>query len=292
MLGRPVRPKPTPDGKAVLFLRARPRVAEAQPLRVRRGHRQDARAAHAGRAAQGRRGEADARRRRPAANGSASASAASPTSSSPTTAAHILLSLSGKLYLVSRADRQGDGAERPAPALLDPKFSPDGKSVAYVRDHDVYRLRPGRRARSAASPPAAREKKTHGLAEFVAQEEMAPLHRLLVVARRQVDRLRGEPTPTASRSGTSPTRCDPEQPPQPLFYPRPGKANVEVRLGIVPAAGGETVWIEWDAKKYPYLARVHWGKTRAADHPGADAHAGRDCSCCRSIRRRARRRRC
>ena len=27
MLGRPSRPKPTPDGKAVLFLRAQPRVA-------------------------------------------------------------------------------------------------------------------------------------------------------------------------------------------------------------------------------------------------------------------------
>src|SRR5207244_248744 len=52
----------------------------------------------------------------------------------------------------------------------------------------------------------------------------------------------------------------PGQKPHPSFYPRPGKANVKVRLGVVPATGGETVWVEWDAKKYPYLARVDWHK--------------------------------
>src|SRR5262249_25636576 len=41
-------------------------------------------------------------------------------------------------------------------------------------------------------------------------------------------------------------------------YPRPGKNNAEVSLGIVPAAGGKTTWIPWDRAKYPYLTRVHW----------------------------------
>ena len=36
LLGRPVQPKPTPDGKAVLFLRAASRLAEA--LRLEFGH--------------------------------------------------------------------------------------------------------------------------------------------------------------------------------------------------------------------------------------------------------------
>jgi dipeptidyl-peptidase-4 len=31
-----------------------------------------------------------------------------------------------------------------------------------------------------------------------------------------------------------------------------------VKLGIVPAAGGDTVWVEWDREKYPYLATVKW----------------------------------
>ena len=48
--------------------------------------------------------------------------------------------------------------------------------------------------------------KTHGLAEFVAQEEMGRFTGLLVVARLEVHRLRGGRPRGASRRGTSPTR--------------------------------------------------------------------------------------
>src|SRR5207248_7280179 len=34
--------------------------------------------------------------------------------------------------------------------------------------------------------------------------------------------------------------------------------NVAVRLGVIPVTGGETVWVEWDRKKYEYLAAVRW----------------------------------
>ena len=50
----------------------------------------------------------------------------------------------------------------------------------------------------------------------------------------------------------------PGGPPYPARYPRPGKANVRVRLGVVPVTGGQTVWTEWDHERYPYLASVHW----------------------------------
>jgi dipeptidyl-peptidase-4 len=33
-----------------------------------------------------------------------------------------------------------------------------------------------------------------------------------------------------------------------------------VRLGVIPVGGGETTWVEWAAKKYPYLTNVHWQK--------------------------------
>jgi dipeptidyl-peptidase-4 len=55
--------------------------------------------------------------------------------------------------------------------------------------------------------------------------------------------------------------ADPVRPgdqPQPSFYPRPGKNNVKVRLGIVPVAGAATVWVDWDREKYPYLGAVRW----------------------------------
>src|SRR5882757_6447360 len=50
----------------------------------------------------------------------------------------------------------------------------------------------------------------------------------------------------------------PETPPAKNFYPRAGTDNAKVRLGIVPRAGGDTRWLEWDREKYPYLARVVW----------------------------------
>src|SRR5207302_7680762 len=52
----------------------------------------------------------------------------------------------------------------------------------------------------------------------------------------------------------------PGDPPLPSFYPRPGKANVKVRLGVVPVKGGDTVWIDWDRQRYPYLTQVRWSK--------------------------------
>ena len=60
------------------------------------------------------------------------------------------------------------------------------------------------------------------------------------------------------------------------FYPRPGKKNVSVRLGIVPISGGKTVWVEWDRKKYEYLASVRWDRARPADDPGAGPQAAGD----------------
>ena len=52
--------------------------------------------------------------------------------------------------------------------------------------------------------------------------------------------------------------ANPGRQPQPFFYPRPGKANARVKLGVVPALGGNTTWIAWDDTKYPYLAMVRW----------------------------------
>ena len=44
------------------------------------------------------------------------------------------------------------------------------------------------------------------------------------------------------------------------FYPRPGKKNVSVRLGIVPSAAARRSGWSGTAKKYEYLAAVRWDK--------------------------------
>jgi len=170
----------------------------------------------------------------------------------------LIVALGGKLFAVDRAT----GAATPlaVPGLgagpLDPRLSPDGTRVAYVRGGELHVLDLAsnrERALTAGAPAGV----TRGLAEFVAQEEMdrergfwwSPDGRLLAYQEtdeREVEKL----------SLADPLR--PEQPPVVFAYPRPGRANANVRLGVVPAGGGETVWVTWDAARWPYLCRVSW----------------------------------
>lgn len=257
MLGRPTRARPTPDGKAVLFLRSQARVPTLRlyefdvatgktrelltPEQVLKG------------AAEKLSPEEKARRERMRV--SVGGFTNFQLSEDGT---QILLSLSGKLYVVDRKGGAVQELKTGPGTLLDPKFAPHGKAVAYVRDYDLYvydlAAQQERRLTTGGT-----EQISHGLAEFVAQEEMnrfsgywwSPDAQALVY---QESDARGVETWYVA----DPAR--PGQAPLPSFYPRPGKANVAVRLGILPATGGETVWVQWDRQRYPYLARVHWDK--------------------------------
>jgi dipeptidyl-peptidase-4 len=257
MLGRPVKPKPTPDGKAVLFLRALPRVAKLRlyefdvatgktrelltPEMVLKGAEE-----HLSPEEKARR-----ERQRVSVGGFTDFQLSDDGSL-------ILVSLSGKLYVVERASGNVRVLNAGAGTIVDPKFAPGGKAVSYVRDNDLYVIDLAANAEKAVTTGGS-EKRTHGVAEFVAQEEMgrftgywwSPDARF--IAYEEADAAGVEVWHVAD-----PIR--PDQPPTPFFYPRPGKANVKVRLGILPVAGGETTWVPWDAAKYPYLTSVRWDK--------------------------------
>jgi dipeptidyl-peptidase-4 len=255
MLGRPVRPRPTPDGKAVLFLRGTARSGHLRlyefdvasgntrelltPEQVLKGAEEKLSPEE----------KARRERMRVTARGFTSYQL-SPDGTL------ILLSLSGKLYTVARATAASHELPTGPGTLLDPKFSPDGKSVSYVRDHDLYVLDLATKKEQRVTTGGT-EAVTHGLAEFVAQEEMdrysgywwSPDSRH--IAYEEAD-ARGVEVWYVADPGR------PGQQPQAQYYPRPGKANVKARLGVVPVQGGKTVWIEWDRERYPYLATVHW----------------------------------
>ncbi|MGL4552221.1 MAG: prolyl oligopeptidase family serine peptidase, partial [Gemmataceae bacterium] len=168
----------------------------------------------------------------------------------------ILLSLSGRLYVIDRATLAVKELPTGKGTLVDPKFGPAGASVFYVLDHDVYRVDLAAMKESRVTAGGT-EKKPHGLAEFVAQEEMA--------------RFTGYwPSPDGKHVAYQESDHDgvevwyvadpihPDRAGHPSYYPRPGKKNVAVRLGVIPVEGGATVWVEWDREKYPYLGRVDW----------------------------------
>ncbi len=257
MLGRPSKPKPTPDGKAVLFLRSEPKKAKMSLFEfdVATGKTKELLTPEAllKGAEENLSPEEKARRERQRVSAGGFTDYQLSEDGK-----RILTSLSGKLYVIDRETGKPTELNTGKGTLLDPKFSPDGSKVSYVLNHDVfvYDLATNKETRVTKG---GTEKKTHGLAEFVAQEEMyrytgywwSPDGKF--IAFEEADHEGVEQWFVAD-----PTK--PDQPALPQYYPRPGKKNVAVRLGIIPITGGETVWVEWDVKKYEYLAAVRWDK--------------------------------
>jgi len=171
----------------------------------------------------------------------------------------ILVPLSDRLFVVERATGAVRELKGGAGAPIDPRFSPDGALIACVRDHDLYvtDVATGTERRLTVGGGGVI---SNGEAEFVAQEEMdrdhgywwSPDGKTLACQHTDV-------TGVEVLSISDPAH--PENPPQTWPYPRPGKKNAEVMLGLVPVAGGAaTTWVKWDRARYPYLATVTWEK--------------------------------
>ncbi len=169
---------------------------------------------------------------------------------------HVLVALGGRLYVFNRVAGNAIELKTGTGAIVDPKWSPGGKKVAYVRGFDVYVYDLATEKESAVTTGGT-AMKSHGLAEFVAQEEMSRFsgywwspHGGHIIYE--------EADHTGVETWYVADPLKPDQKPAEQFYPRPGKKNVAVRLGIVPVEGGETKWVEWDSKVFEYLAAVRW----------------------------------
>ena len=255
MLGRPSKAQPTPDGSAVLFLRSGPRATKQALFEfdVANGRTREWLTPESllKGAEENLTPEEKARRERMRV--SVGGFTNFQLSDDGT---QILVSLSGKLYVVSRSDGKirelGIG-----PGAIDPRFAPDGSKISYVREYDVFvfDLKTDRELRITKGGTAA---KPNGLAEFVAQEEMgrfvgtwwSPDSKSLLV--QQTDNSKVETWFVADPISPAAT-------PTPFFYPRPGKDNARVGLTIFDLEGNATR-IEWDRTRYPYLASARWAK--------------------------------
>ncbi|MEE8410150.1 MAG: DPP IV N-terminal domain-containing protein [Myxococcota bacterium] len=168
----------------------------------------------------------------------------------------MLVPLSGRLFVVERADALVKELRSDAGYPIDPQFSPDASKVTCVRNGDVYviDIAQGKEIRLTTKTS---DTITNGEAEFIAQEEMSRYHGTWWSP--DGTRLVYQQTDTAGLEIfhiLDPMH--PEKAPQTWPYPRAGKKNATVRLGIIPAVGGKTTWIEWDHARYPYLATVKW----------------------------------
>jgi len=173
--------------------------------------------------------------------------------------ATLLLPISGEIYVQAGAAgtlrklvRKENG-----PAI-DPQFSPDGAWVAYVQDAEVYVVPTAGGEAVQLTSGARGTGRTHGLAEYIAQEEMGRSHGFWwsrdsrYVAFAEVDETH-IPIYRIMHPGQDAVGAGAQEDQR---YPFAGQVNARVRLGVVPVTGGKPVWL--DLEDAEYLARVMW----------------------------------
>jgi dipeptidyl-peptidase-4 len=167
-----------------------------------------------------------------------------------------VMPIGGDLYLQRGVEPLIRLTETKSPEL-DPRPSPDGSKVAFVREHELFVLDVATRVETQLSHGSA-DGLTHGLAEFIAQEELDRFAGFWwspdgkKIAYQQTDE-RHIPLYTIAHQGDAQYSVETHR------YPFTGAANAKVRLGMVSVEGGETTWLE-SAGKFDddYLARVDW----------------------------------
>ncbi|MBF5043279.1 prolyl oligopeptidase family serine peptidase [Aggregicoccus sp. 17bor-14] len=252
--GRPIASTPTPDGGTVLFLRSSP-TSSALSLWAFDVASGQARELLTPEGVLGGVGETLSREEAARRERMRVGARGFTTFALSKDGRRVLLTLSGRLFLLERASGQVRELKAAAGGI-DPRLSADGEHVAYVRGSDLYQLdlRTGREHRVSRGGTPER---THGLAEFVAMEEMgrftgywwSPDARQLAF------------TESDTRGVEKLALADPAHPeraPERVPYPRPGTPNARVRLFVAQATGGSPREVRWDLERYPYLATVRW----------------------------------
>lgn len=150
--------------------------------------------------------------------------------------------------------------------LLDPKLSPDGSLVGFVSNDEVHVVPFGGGMPMVVTEGAAEAGRTHGLAEFIAQEEMGRSsgfwfsHDARHVAFCEVDE-NHVPDYRIVHQGSDDVGPGTEERHR---YPFAGADNARVRVGVVPADGsapGRPVWLDLGCTgigEDRYVARVAW----------------------------------
>ncbi len=138
----------------------------------------------------------------------------------------------------------------------DPKFSPDGGRVAFVRNHNLY-VQPvaGKDAKQLTSDKG--DNLLNGEVDWVYAEELdvrsnyfwSPDGKEILYL--QTDETRVPSYPITDWMPTHPT-VDWEK------YPKAGDPNPAVRLGVVGVSGGKIKWISLTDDRDTYIPRFGW----------------------------------
>ncbi|HYA18024.1 MAG TPA: S9 family peptidase [Bryobacteraceae bacterium] len=169
---------------------------------------------------------------------------------------HILVSAGGDLFVIDVEKRSVDPLTQTSAAERDPKLSPDNRYVSFRRGSDLYVLEIASKTETRLTSNGS-ETLLNGQLDWVYPEELdldtahwwsPDSHSIAYL---QFDTAREPLYPQVALAGPRGT-LEPER------YPRAGDPNPEVRLGIVPATGGETKWMDLGDPRGHLIARVAW----------------------------------
>jgi dipeptidyl-peptidase-4 len=198
---------------------------------------------------------------------------------------HLLFVPHGQLWLYSLETGTAVQLSASSDPNSDPKFSPEGTRLAYVRKHNLYM----RTFPSDTEKQLTREKDSNqlnGEVDWVYAEELGVRSNYFwspdskSIAFLHMDETRVPTYPITDWMPTHPI-VDFEK------YPKAGDPNPVVRLGVVSASGGDTKWIWLTDNSDTYIPRFGWVRdgvlwaevlNRAQDNLDLyfiDAHSGR-----------------
>lgn len=174
---------------------------------------------------------------------------------------HLLFDSMGQLWLYTLESGTGvQVTSTPEPAG-DPKFSPDGGRLAYLRGHNLYvrRVKGGeaRQLTEGNSDPGKRDDLLNGEVDWVYAEELDVRSNYFWspegndIAYLQMDESK---VPTYPITNYEPVHATVEM----EKYPQAGDPNPVVKLGVVSTDGGKTKWIKLADDPDTYIPRFGW----------------------------------
>ena len=168
----------------------------------------------------------------------------------------LLISTKGDLFLFHVDSGKWDQLTATPETEHDPKLSPDATRVAFRRGHDLYSLEIASKKLTRLTEDGSATL-LNGEADWVYPEELdlstafwwSPDSKQ--VAYMQFDIAHEMTYPQVALGGLR-AIVEPER------FPQAGTPNADVRVGIVPATGGATRWMDLGEPRGVLISRVYW----------------------------------
>jgi dipeptidyl-peptidase-4 len=169
---------------------------------------------------------------------------------------HLIFDSQGQLWLFDLASSTAVQFTSAPDASVDPKFSPDGSHVSYVRKHNLY-VRPSSGGEEKQLTKDTGDNLFNGDIDWVYAEELSvrsnyfwsPDSKQIVFL--HMDETKVPTYPITNWIPTHPT-VDNEK------YPKVGDPNPVVKLGVVEADKGKVHWISLTTDEEAYIPRFGW----------------------------------